>query len=149
MKKKLGIFFGVLITLFLLIPFPYTVAPEWRVRVLYDDGKPATGKQVYQMWTDSSIAMGSWMPMESLTTDADGFVTFPQRTFYAPLLLRGLGYLVYLVDFWSHASYGRMSYFSVAGGYYPSVTYRPGYELENTWIIRPNSELGDPTLSGR
>jgi hypothetical protein len=154
MTKKLTTKLGLLLLVLLSIPFPYTVVPEWTVQIKHADGGFANDVQVIQMWTDSSVAMGLWMPMERLTTDKHGFVTFPKRTFYAPLLLRGFGNLISYVDFWSHASFGCVSHFSVVGGYYPEITYRPGYKFDETWIIRPTpdsdhrrieeNELGSP-----
>lgn len=122
------------------------VVPEWKVQIRHADGRLGNNLEVIQMWTDSSVTMGFWMPTEKLTTDENGFVRFPKRTFYAPLLLRGFGYVMARIDFLSHASYGRVSYFSVVGGYDPDVTYRPGYKFDETWVIRPAKEFDYRTI---
>ncbi len=145
MKKLLG-----LICFVLLIPFPYTVIPEWSVKITHTDGTPARNQEVLQTWTDLSVVMGFWMSSETLRTDESGNVIFPQRRFYSPLLLRGLGFGLATIDFWSHASYGPMAHFSVPGGFHPSITYRPGTLLKSNWEIYPaNSRLNDPFQEDR
>lgn len=155
MTRKLTIKLGLLFLVIILLPFPYTVVPEWKVQIKHEDGRLGSNMEVTQMWTDSSVAMGFGMSMERLKTDEGGFVTFPKRTFYAPLLVRGFGYLMSYIDFWSHASFGSVSYFSVSGGYTPDITFRSGHTFEETWVIRPaplldhrileENELGFPS----
>ncbi|MBX7053534.1 MAG: hypothetical protein K1X36_01135 [Pyrinomonadaceae bacterium] len=58
----------------------------------------------------------------------------------------GFGYLMAHLDFWSHASFGCVSHFSVVGGYTPDITYRPGYKLDETWVIHRIPDSDDRRL---
>jgi hypothetical protein len=81
------IFFGCVMVL--LIPFPTTVVPEWRLRLVDEQGKPRAGVQVTQVWKHYSLEWGGCCDNEEERwTDGNGFVVFPRRTIWAGLLRR-------------------------------------------------------------
>jgi hypothetical protein len=88
MKKK-----SILILLFLslfvglLIPYPTTSIPEWKVLVVDEGGKFASYTEVIQEWSNGSIVGKS---SEKRISDENGIVTFPARNFICPLFLRGI-----------------------------------------------------------
>jgi hypothetical protein len=79
---------SALIILF-LVPYPTTVVPEWRVRVVDEVGRPYAEMEVSQGWKNYSLELEDGENMETGRTDGDGYVTFPKRTFWAGLLSRG------------------------------------------------------------
>jgi hypothetical protein len=81
----LSIILAVMVTL-LLYPFESTVVPQWRVRVLDEAGNSVRGVRLSESWSDDSVE--SHDHTEHLSTDADGYVTFPRRTVKANLLAR-------------------------------------------------------------
>ena len=135
----------------MLIPLPETVVSEWRIQIRYADGSAAGRVAVHQMWKDSSTESGLIMHSEGQETDSDGFVVFPERRIFTPLLLRGVGAMLSQVDFWSHGSYGRMAEIYV-DGYHPNLTYRNDGELPSSLVIFPDEvpknafhDLGEPS----
>ena len=81
----LGIILAMIVTL-LLYPLESTVVPQWRVRVLDEAANSVRGVRLRESWSDYSVE--SHEHNEDLSTDADGYVTFPRRTVKANLLVR-------------------------------------------------------------
>jgi len=59
---------------------------EWRVRVLDEAANSVRGVRLSESW--SVYSLESHDHTEDLSTDADGYVTFPRRTVKANLLVR-------------------------------------------------------------
>jgi hypothetical protein len=72
----------------LLVPIPSTVVPEWRIRIIDQEGKPYPENFVRQSWKHYSLDLSSGTNLEDRWTDADGYVQFPERTIRACLLQR-------------------------------------------------------------
>src|SRR6266849_8599399 len=81
----LGKIVAVILTL-LVFPLESTVVPQWRVRVLDEAVNSVRGVRLRESWSDYSLE--SHDHTEDLSTDADGYVTFPRRTVKANLLVR-------------------------------------------------------------
>lgn len=88
----------------LFIPFPTTVVPEWKVRVVNESGKPIKALRVKQYWQNYSVEF-SGNEQESVTND-DGYVTFPRRVVWAGLLHRTLGPVLNILGQGVHFSFG-------------------------------------------
>lgn len=78
-------FLGLLLAA-LLYPFETTVVPEWKVQVVDESGAPLAALRVSELWQHHSIE--SARHEQTLTTDSDGYATFPRRTINASLLAR-------------------------------------------------------------
>jgi len=76
----------LLLAVTLLVPYPTTVVPEWRIRVVGRDDMPLSGEPVRETWQDYSLEGESHE--EELSTDRDGLVVFRERKIWAPLLMR-------------------------------------------------------------
>jgi len=87
----------------LLIPFPTTIVPEWKIRAVDESGNPFAGAGFRQSWNHYSYDISG---QEFREVDENGYVVFPERTFTAPLIYRvvrsGLAYLLLL----AHGSVG-------------------------------------------
>jgi hypothetical protein len=124
---------GALLAVLLLYPFETTVVPEWKVRVVDESGKPMISIGVKEGWEHSSIEMNRHE--QDLTTDNDGWVTFPRRTIRANLLWRLGGAFVTVLP---HAQSGPHFFLDVQGPY-SSLTgsaYLPGDPLPGTLVVR-------------
>jgi hypothetical protein len=73
------------VAVILLLPFPTTFVPEWKVRVIDADGRPASGARVTLMWNEYTLGLeGS----SEQWTDADGHTVVPRQAGWASLLRR-------------------------------------------------------------
>lgn len=86
MSKRM---FAILILLVglvvLLFPFSTVNIPEWQVKLVDGNGNPVGNVLVEQEWSHYAF-LGS--EYETLTADANGNITFPERRFFCPLLFR-------------------------------------------------------------
>ena len=92
MKSKFIKILQVLVLAALLIPYPTTSVPEWKVKVINKGSESSAGLEIRQTWSH-----GQGETTDSMITDEQGFVTFPARKRFLPLImripLRGLEYL--------------------------------------------------------
>jgi hypothetical protein len=117
-RKKIRIFaFLGSMALLLLYPFKTTVVPDWRVRIVDEEGNPIRMAVVKEVWQHSTIESASHE--EDSITDNDGYVTFPRRTVRGSLLVRIGTPIVNLLNV--HASFGPIAYVLVVNS--PSVQY--------------------------
>jgi hypothetical protein len=79
MKRKplLGLL-AVPALLIIMVPWNTPVVPAIRVQVFDETGKPAAGVRVEQEWIYEAI--GSDFERATSTTDANGYVSFPERS---------------------------------------------------------------------
>ena len=96
-KQLIGLMFFLLIFVSLLVPYPTTSIPEWHVTLVYEDGSIAPDIEVRQEWSHSST-LGT--QSENKTSDTNGNVVFPERRFYAPLLFRGILWMLDLAAYY-------------------------------------------------
>jgi hypothetical protein len=76
-----------LVTIGGLVPFRTVVIPEWSIELVDEAGAPVSYTTVRQEWSSSGR---SQVLSDIRTSDANGKVTFPERTYYAPALWRAL-----------------------------------------------------------
>lgn len=81
---------AALVVLGLVYPFKSTVVPAWRIRVVDEAGRPYAGMEVSQAWKHYSLELEGGENMETRSTDASGYVEFPERTLRLSLLSRTL-----------------------------------------------------------
>ncbi len=74
-----------LFVLLMFYPFEITVAPVWRIRVVDEEGHSIEGVAVEQSWQHAAAWSGE--REQKLSTNSDGYVTFPRRTVRISLLL--------------------------------------------------------------
>src|SRR5216683_464277 len=70
----------------MLYPWETMVVPEWKVRIVDENGLPLVNTGVREVWQHYSIE--SRGHRQDLITDKAGYVTFSERTIRAPLALR-------------------------------------------------------------
>jgi hypothetical protein len=88
-RHSFPIWFGitVLIVLALLFcPYKSTTAPQWRLEVVDENGKPISGLQVLEEWEYFDLDVAPWMDYRY--TDNRGQVVFPRRVTWASLATR-------------------------------------------------------------
>src|SRR5215469_3601311 len=109
-RKKIVFSVGVALALasagFFLWLFPVSLlaAPEWKVTVVDENGKPVQGMTVREIWQNYSVEVeGHEMDRQ---TDANGQVSFPAHRADYSLLSQIAGSLSAIVRFNVHASYG-------------------------------------------
>ena len=90
----------------LVYPYETTVVPDWRVRVVDENGNPVSGVTVTEYWRHMSFESDDHHA--EAITDYSGYVSFPGRTTRAPLIRRAIGSLinrlnVHRADFGPHA----------------------------------------------
>jgi hypothetical protein len=88
----------------LLYPTQITVAPDWTVRVVDENGAPLAGVWVSESWQHYSVEKFSHA--EESLADPDGTVHFPRRTLRVSRLFRMAGCLYQFGRFFAHASCG-------------------------------------------
>jgi hypothetical protein len=101
-RAQIGIAVGVALIAF-TFPFNATVAPDWTVQVVDEDGKPAAGVLVQRGAVEWTLGGQS---MDSACTSVDGTVHFDRRTMRVPV-----GERLYLTGRdvlreWPHGSHG-------------------------------------------
>ena len=79
----------------MLIPFPTTIVPTWKLKVVDEQGNICPNKEATQTWAHYSIYIGSGnFQSEDRLTDEEGNVEFPTRTVWAPLFWRIIGTVI-------------------------------------------------------
>ena len=115
---------GVALIVFLLVfPFNVTVAPEWNVKVIDENGKPLAGAYVSEFASHGTLGFEH---NEAVCTNVNGEAQFVRHTVCASFLTR--------VSRW-------VSGFNIHGGGGPSVAVgvdRLGYGDMPTQIPMPN-----------
>jgi hypothetical protein len=76
--------------LILLIPFPTTVVPEWKVRVINPEGSPVAGVWVRQAWKHYSLELDAGENFDEQWSDGNGYVVFPRKMITKGLLHRAV-----------------------------------------------------------
>lgn len=100
----------------LLIPFPTTVVPEWKLRAIDENGQPVSGIRARQSWKHYSLEWEGCCPdMEDRWTDENGHVVFPRRLIWAGLLQRAVFPVLAAVSTLAHGSTGIHAYVMISG----------------------------------
>jgi hypothetical protein len=134
MSRRYVLIACVLLALF-LIPFPTGVVPEWKLRVLDRDGNPISGERVRETWQHYSLE-GDGHEDERLT-DQNGYVVFPARKIWSPLLWRIVSTGSAAVSTLFHGGMGVHAWvmvigYSTTGG---TRSYEPGQPLPSEIVL--------------
>ncbi|MDQ4120756.1 MAG: hypothetical protein M3209_04845 [Acidobacteriota bacterium] len=134
LPRKIILF--ILCGVILLVPFPTTVVPEWKVRVVDQNGKPFVGEAVREYWQHYSLESSGHQ--EERLTDENGYVVFPKRTIWSPLLWRIVSTSLAAVSTLAHGSMGIDAWlmvvgYSTGGG---ARDYKPGEPLPNEIVLQ-------------
>jgi hypothetical protein len=124
----------VLVALALLIPFPTTSVPEWKVKVVDEIGNPLANVEVRQTWSH-----GQGDVEDNRISNEQGYVVFPARKLILPLILRiPLRALEHLENLTLHgASIGGRAYIWSANADHRNwLHYYEGGEIKDTLVIR-------------
>jgi hypothetical protein len=125
-----------MLALVVAIPFKTTTVPDWEVQIVDINGVPLADKPVRQEWSYSDLFGYS---TQVINSNENGIVRFPEREFWAPLLIR------FLVRAYERANSFIMPHGSRIGSYsrvmcesgtYYWLEYHDGQELEHTLIVK-------------
>ena len=119
MIKKHAIITAIAIVVIgiLIFPFKTVMVPEWKVRVVDEKGIPYKQKLVRQFCDNYTLDLQpcSYSPDSAKYTDDDGYITFPERAYSTPLLLRAFLTAKSLVMVLAHGSLGTSVYIDSSG----------------------------------
>jgi hypothetical protein len=102
---EIALVIGVVLS---LIPYSTVTVPSWRIRFVDNLEQPFVSLPVSQTWRNYSVEKTDHNADGE--TDKDGYVMFPERTLWAPLVLRILGPIGSVLGSGAHASFGRSSW---------------------------------------
>lgn len=127
----------IVIIAVLIIPFPTTIVPAWKLKVIDDKGKICPKKEVTQTWAHYSVCVGlGCFQSEDKITNAEGNVEFPKRTIWAPLIWRILGSLIANALTIAHGSAGVASSVHTRGLKDVAwLSYKPNEQLPKKMIV--------------
>jgi hypothetical protein len=120
-------------------PFETTIIEEWKLRVIDEQGKPATGVPISEYWDNDRI--GVPQQSEMLVSDSAGYIIFPKRMVRISLSKRLFGITTNALRFHGHSE-GPGAYLIVQGPYHATTTgpyYVPGRPLSSEIVIRVSS----------
>lgn len=120
MRKIIFIAFGIALLLLgigLLIPYQTVLAPEWRVQVIDNSGKPYVGQKVRQFCSDYTLDINLCTDRSAAQfTDQNGYVIFPERTYSSSTVVRLLATLKKSIfRYLAHGSVGTSVYLDSSG----------------------------------
>jgi hypothetical protein len=118
-------------------PWKTTVVPEWKVRIVDQNGAPLTNTGVREVWQHYSIESGSHE--QDLPTDKQGYVTFPERAIRSPLAVRIIRPIINALN--PHHSSGPDGFVIVLAGEYDTWSNNsalPGQPLPKEVIVKKN-----------
>jgi hypothetical protein len=117
-----------------LIPFPTTVVPEWKIRLVDRTGKPVAGAKVRQSWLHYSLE--SRGHAEDRLTDENGYVVFPERKIWANAVYRVVSTLMAALSLLFHGSMGIDAWVLVISPYGNLRHYVPGKPLPEVIVVQ-------------
>jgi hypothetical protein len=98
---KIALIAGVVVS---AVPYKTTTVPAWRIRFTDESGQPFRSLPVQQTWRNYSVEVGDHHATG--LTDDGGYAQFPERSVWAPLVLRVLGPIGSILSAGAHASFG-------------------------------------------
>lgn len=133
--KRLVLLVTAIVVLFL--PFPTSVCPEWRIRVIDERGVPLPGKQVDQSCMNYTLGIDPCaVPDARQFADSDGVVRFPKRVIWAGLLSRILRSGFHIAMWPAEGSLGSKVFVFTSGPHYPEIHYDPNSSLPDVLIVK-------------
>ncbi len=134
MKRQFVKFLLIIIAAVLLIPYPTTSVPEWKLKVIDGNGNHLPNMEVRQTWSH-----GQGSAEDSRTSDKQGYVTFPARKQFLPLILRIPIRALELLNHYAmlHGSVmgGRAYIWSAKGSNHNWLHYPEDGEIKDTFVI--------------
>jgi hypothetical protein len=102
-----------------LVPFDTVFVPEWKLRLVDENGNPWRGQYVAQYCTNYTLGIHPCEDQENASqiTDQDGVVLFPERRIRANLLYRIFRPVFGLFLLLLNGEYGENGYLSTSGPY--------------------------------
>lgn len=121
MKTKTKII-GIILIVILgisFIPFDTIFIPEWRLRLVDENGNPWNGQYVAQHCTNYTLGIHPCEGVQdaSQITDENGFVVFPERRIRANLLYRVIRPIIGLALLVINGEFGTNGYITTSGPY--------------------------------
>lgn len=137
-----------MLVLILLYPFQSTVVPAWRLQVVDEGGKPLADMSVNYYWQHYGI---EWWGDEVRTrTDANGYVSFPERKTRASLVQRAARLFTNVISY-PHSSFERDGHIVVGdwrGNYETaSASYDGEGDLPTQVALKPPKPPSPPPTS--
>lgn len=86
------------------IPYKTITVPAWRIRFTDESGMPFRALPVNQTWRNYSVESSDHHA--GGMTDENGYAQFPERSVWAPLVMRVLGPIKNMLGAGAHASFG-------------------------------------------
>lgn len=138
LKKRKLILVSVLTGLAVvgLYPWKTTVVPEWKVRIIDENGAPLTRTGVRQVWQHYDVE--SKVHRQDLLTDNDGYVIFPERTVRGALVVRIVRRVINTLP---HQSSGAHAFVVVLAPDYDTWSNNsalPGQPLPKEIVVKKN-----------
>ena len=127
----------IAIIIIMIVPFPTTIVPSWRLQVVEDSGKFCPNKEVTETWAHYSIYIGSGgFSSQTLLTDNEGYVDFPGRTVWAPLVWRIVGAVIANALSLAHGSVGpHASVYTTGLKDVAWISFKPNEPLPEKMIV--------------
>lgn len=132
----------ILIILSLLItPFPTKVVPNWKIRIVDTFGNACNNQEVETSWGHYTIhVFGNADNQDRQNTDETGYVEFPTRWIWAPLIWR---LIAPVFSFFLTLMHG-------GGGIYATIDTKNKVDKSKAWISwKPGQSLPDEIVVER
>jgi len=132
----------IIVSIFLIALFvpvmPVNVVPEWTLRLVDESGQSVPNARIDQSWKEYSLEFFRFGHIdESLSSDGNGFVTFPARNIRVSVIQIIVAKIVDIITSINpHAGYGPQSHVYCRGNLSCSASYRPGEELPRVIVVR-------------
>lgn len=139
MKKAKWIIPVTILLVILFVPLiRVTVVPEWSLHLVDENGQPVPNARVDQSWKEYSLEFFRSRHLdESLSSDADGLVSFPARKIDVSsfqFVAAKVRSVLLIMD--PHASYGPDSHVFCRGNLSCDAGYQPGDELPKVIVVK-------------
>ncbi|MBX3289821.1 MAG: hypothetical protein KF855_10815 [Acidobacteria bacterium] len=139
MRKSIRNLSIIIFLVVLVLPFfPVVVVPEWKVQLVDSEGHPAPNVKVDQIWKEYSLEF--WRSGENVEhdflSDADGFITFPERSIRVSVFQLAVSKLRSLaLSINPHASFGSHAYLQCREKRICNVSYNDGVEIPQHVLV--------------
>jgi hypothetical protein len=107
-KKKYTFLIAAAALMAFAYPLEVTVAPDWSLTVVLEDGTPLTQLPIREVWQHYSVESES--QEQDLATDSQGQVHFPRRRIRVSQIQRFFGCAKQFISGGAHASCGPVAY---------------------------------------
>jgi hypothetical protein len=96
----------IVLAILLFTPFPTVIVPKWGLRVFDVNRNVCANKEVTQTWAHYSIYIVGDFQSEHRRTNGEGYVEFPERKIWAPIILRVVSAVIANIMTVAHGSTG-------------------------------------------